>query len=106
MSSYQGDAQAQRQGRWSAWLGLIAVVLSPLSYAWVPMAGRNPGFILALVPIAEIGSLLLASAAVILGYRARRRGAPGRSASLGLWLGSLVIALVIGGNPVGVLIAS
>ena len=97
-------AQAQRQGRWSAGLAVIALLLWPLSYAWVPMAGRNPGFIMVLVPIAEIGSLLLASAAVILAYRARRRGEPGRSGLLGLWLGSVVIALVIGGSLFGILL--
>ena len=68
------------------------------------MAGRNPGFIMAIVPIAEIGSLLLASAAVILASRARRQGRPGRSGSLGLWLGTLVIVLVIGGSLVGILL--
>jgi hypothetical protein len=83
---------------------VIALLLWPLSYAWLPMAGRNPGFIMALVPTAEIGSLLLAGAAVILAYRARRRGQPGRSASLGLWLGTLVIVLVIGGSLVGILL--
>ena len=97
-------AQAQRQGRLSAGLALIALLLWPLSYAWVPMAGRNPGFILVLVPIAEIGSLLLASGAVILAHRARRPGRPGRSASLGLWLGILVIVLIIGGGLVGILL--
>jgi hypothetical protein len=103
MSASQ-TAQAQRQGRWSARLAVIALLLWPLSYAWVPMAGRNPGFIIVLVPIAEIGSLLSASAAVILAYRARRRGGPGRSGSLGLWLGILVLVLVIGGNLVGILL--
>lgn len=97
-------ARAQRRGRLSAGLALIALLLWPLSYAWVPMAGRTPGFILVLVPIAEIGSLLLASAAVILAYRARRRGRPGRSASLGLWLGILVIVLIMGGGLVGILL--
>ena len=96
--------QAQRQGRWSARLAVIALLLVPLSYAWLPMAGRNPGFIMALVPLAEIGSLVLASAAVRLAYRARREGRPGRSGSLGLWLGSLVIVLVIGGSLLGVLL--
>jgi hypothetical protein len=98
--------QAQQQGRWSAGLAVVALLLWPLSYAWVPMAGRNPGFVMVLVPIAEIGSLLLASAAVILAYRARRRGRPGRSGSLGLWLGILVIVLVIGGSLLGILLVS
>ncbi|HSO28628.1 MAG TPA: hypothetical protein VLS28_01880 [Candidatus Sulfomarinibacteraceae bacterium] len=99
MSESRAD-QAQQLGRWSTGLAVIALLLWPLSYAWVPMAGRNPGFIMVLVPIAEIGSLVLASAAVILAYRARRLGRPGRSRSLGLWLGSLVIVLVIGGSLV------
>ena len=103
MGAPQSD-QARRQGRWSVLLAVMALLLWPLSYAWVPMAGRNPGFIMVLVPIAEIGSLLLASAAVILAHRARRRGRAGRSGSFGLWLGVLVIVLVIGGSLVGVLL--
>lgn len=85
---------------------MIAFLLWPLSYAWVPMAGRNPAFVMILVPIAEIGSLLLASAAVILAYRARRGGRPGRSSSVGLWLGIIVIVLVIGGSLLGILLVS
>lgn len=75
--------QPERRARLALWLAVIALLLWPLSYAWVPLAGRNPDWILVLVPVAEIGSLLLAISAIWIGARARRIGArcetpPGR----------------------------
>ncbi len=68
------------------------------------MAGHNPAFIMVVVPFAELGSLLLAISAVIVGYRTRLQGAPGWSGSVGIWIGILVIVLVIGGGLVGTLL--
>lgn len=85
--------------------GVAALVLWPLSYAWVPFAGQAPGLVLAIVPIAEIASLILALAAIVLGTQARRDGAGGREVAIGIGIGGLVVALIVGGAIIGLMLA-
>lgn len=44
----------------------------PLSYAWIPNAGKNPDWIGVVVPLAEWGAIGCAIAAIWLGTRSRR----------------------------------
>lgn len=106
MGNDRSVIEPARRARRSAWAAVIALLLWPLSYAWVPFAGRNPGVVLALVPIAELTSLILAVSAVVLAGRARRGGARGRDVSVGMGLGLLVIGLIIGGNVIGLMLQS
>lgn len=78
-------------------LGVVSVLLWPLSYAWLPAAGRNPDWILILVPVAELGALGCAIAAIWLGLRARRSGLASRGAIWGPRLGGLTLVLIVGG---------
>lgn len=84
--------------------GIGALLLWPLSYAWIPLAGRNPGWLLVLVPLAEIGGVVLGLAAVWGGMRARRLEGDSRAARWGIGLGALALTLVIAGNVLGVVL--
>jgi len=53
---------------------------------------------LILVPIAELGAVACAIAAIWLGHRARRPGATSLGATWGPRLGGLTLALVLAGN--------
>ena len=88
-------------GRLALRLGILSLILWPFSFAWVPNAGRNPEWILALVPVAEIGAVAGAIAAIWIGVRARRSGEVSRGASWGPRLGSATLALVVLGNLIG-----
>jgi hypothetical protein len=83
---------------------ITAWVLWPLSYAWIPLAGRNPGWLLFVVPIAEIGAVAFASAAVWSGIRARRRDTTSRDAAWAIGLGVLGLLIVLGGNLLAVML--
>lgn len=60
-------------------LGVIGLLVWPLSYAWIPTAGKNPGWIGVVVPVAEWGAISCAIAAIWFGIQARRASprAPG-----------------------------
>lgn len=45
--------------------GIAALLLWPLSYAWIPLAERSPAWVLALVPLAEISAVVLGITAVM-----------------------------------------
>jgi hypothetical protein len=81
---------------------IAAWVLWPFSYAWIPLAGRSPGWVLLMVPVAEIGAVAFACAAIWTGVRARRRGTTSRDATWAISLGVLALLLVIGGNILAV----
>ena len=81
---------------------ITAWVLLPLSYAWIPLAGRDPGWLLLVVPLAEIGAVAFASAAVWGGIRARRRGTNSRDARSAIGLGVLGLLTILGGNILAV----
>jgi TRAP-type C4-dicarboxylate transport system permease small subunit len=81
---------------------ITAWVLWPVSYAWIPMAGRNPAWLLMLVPVAEIGAIAFAAAAVWGGIRARRMDTTSQDAQSAISLGVLGLLLVLGGNLLAV----
>jgi len=95
------DEPPSRGARWTFPIAVLALLLWPLSFAWVPAAGQNPDWVLRLVPLAEIASMVLAIVAVRLGTLAARTGRNTVSSDRGLRLGVLVAVLVIGGNLVG-----
>ena len=86
-------------------LAVIALILWPLSFAWIPAAGHNPPWVLTLVPLAEIGAIILAIAAIWLGSLAARDARNTTASDRGIKLGMLVVVLVVGGNLVGQAIA-
>ena len=93
--------QTDTRARWVLPLAVLALVLWPLSFAWIPAAGHNPAWILALVPLAEIAAILLAIAAIWLGTFVARDQHNTSSSDLGVRLGMLVVILVVGGNLLG-----
>ena len=82
-------------------MAIVALILWPLSFAWIPAAGNNPDWVLVLVPLAEIAAILLAIAAIWLGTLVTRDEVNTRSSDRGVRLGMLVIALVVGANLLG-----
>jgi hypothetical protein len=82
-------------------MAIFALILWPLSFVWIPAAGRNPDWILTLVPLVEIAAILLAIAAIWLGILVTRDGENTSSSDRGGRLGMLVVILVVGGNLVG-----
>lgn len=76
-------------------LGVLSILLWPLSYAWLPSPGRNPAWVLVLVPVAESTAVGCAIAAIWLGLRARRSGPPSRAATWAPRLGAATLGLVI-----------
>jgi hypothetical protein len=93
--------QPDRRARWVLPLAVVALLVWPLSYAWIPNAGRNPAWVLTLVPVAEIGAMLLAVIAIRLGTMAARADGSTPSSERGTRLGIVVVFLVIGGNLLG-----
>jgi hypothetical protein len=80
--------------------GIAGLLLWPLSYAWIPLAERNPAWVLVLVPLAEIGAVVLGITAVWGGVRSKRRDGDSRAARWAIGLGALAVTLVIAGNMV------
>jgi hypothetical protein len=83
--------------------GIAALLLWPFSYAWIPLAERSP-WVFVLVPLAEIGAVVLGVAAVWSGIQARRRAGDSPAARWGIRLGVLALVLVVAGNVVGVVL--
>lgn len=82
-------------------LGALALVALPLSYLWLLSPNSNPSWFGVVIPIAEIGGLVAAVAAILLGRRARSAGNRSRAAiwgprlaasGLGLYLLLLLVA--------------
>ena len=82
-------------------MAIVALILWPLSFAWIPAAGRNPDWVLTLVPLVEIAAILLAIAAIWLGVLVTRDGENTRSSDRGGRLAMVVVVLVVGGNLIG-----
>ena len=82
-------------------MAIAALALWPLSFAWIPSAGRNPDWVLVLVPLAEIAAILVAIAAIWLGVLVTRDGVSTPASERGGRLGMLVVILVIGGSLIG-----
>lgn len=83
------------QARVALVLGVIGFLVWPLSYAWIPNAGSNPAWINWLVPIAELGAIACAIAAIWLGIRGRRNGMTSRAAVWAPRLGGLTLGLMV-----------
>jgi hypothetical protein len=81
--------------------GIAALLVWPLSYAWIPLAERSPGWVLVLVPLAEISAVVLGITAVWGGVRSRSREGDSRAARWAIALGALAVTLVLVGNLVG-----
>lgn len=92
---------SDRRARLVLPLAAIALIVWPLWFAWVPAAGRNPSWVLILVPLAEIGSIVLAIAAIWLGSLAARDARNTVASDRGVKLGMLVVVLVVGGDLLG-----
>src|SRR5215210_950830 len=75
-------------------LGVVGLLVWPLSYAWIPDAGHNPDWIGWFVPIAEWGAIACAIAAIWLGIRSRRAGLTSVAATWAPRLGSLTLGLM------------
>lgn len=95
-----------RRARRARRAGIAALLLWPLSYAWIPLAERNPDWVLVLVPVAEIGAVVLGITAVWGGVQSRRHGGDSRAARWAIALGGLAVLLVIAGNVVGLALLS
>ena len=79
-------------------IAIFAVLLWSLSSAWNPAAGHDPAWVGILVPVAEIGAILLAVAAIWLGSVVKGDEGGSRASERGVRLGMLVVVLVVGGN--------
>jgi hypothetical protein len=79
-------------------MAIVALIIWPLSYAWIPAAGHNRDWILTLVPLVEIAAILLAIAAIWLGVLVTRDEENTPSSDRGGRLGMLVVVLVVGGS--------
>jgi hypothetical protein len=84
--------------------GTAALLLWPLSYAWIPLAQRSPQWVLVLVSLAEISAVALGVAAMWMGAHARRRDGDSSDARWGIGLGALALTLVIAGNVLAIAI--
>ena len=95
-----------RRARRARRAGIAALLLWPLSYAWIPLAERNPAWVLVLVPVAEIGAVALGITAMWCGVQSRRREGDSEAARWAIALGGLTVTLVIAGNVVGLALLS
>ena len=92
------DSQPYGPARWVLPTAVLALLIWPLSLAWVPTSGHGPDWVSTLVSVAEIGAVLLAMVAYGLGLRAHRMEGSTKSSDLGMRLASLVVLLAIGGK--------
>ena len=81
--------------------GIAALLLWPWSYAWIPLAERGPGWVFVLVPLAEIGAIVLGIMAIWGGVHSKSGEAESPTARWAIALGALAVTLVIAGNVVG-----
>ena len=75
-------------------LGIVGLVVWPLSYAWIPSAGSNPDWVGVVVPVAEWGAVACAIGAIWLGGRSRRAGAASLAARWAPRIGWLTLGLM------------
>jgi len=79
-------------------IAVFALLVWPLSFAWVPAAGQGLDWVYYFVLVAEVCAIVLAMVAVWLGTLAARADRDTPSSDRGIRLGVLVVGLVIGGN--------
>ena len=82
-------------------MAILALIVWPLSFIWVPSAGQVPDSVRTLVLLVEIAAILLAIAAIWLGVLVTRDGENTPSSDRGGRLGMLVVVLVVAGNLLG-----
>ena len=80
--------------RLALFLGVVGLLVWPLSYAWIPSAGKNPAWIGVIVPVAEWGAIACAIAAIWLGVRARGAGVTSLGAIWAPRIGGLTLGLM------------
>lgn len=85
---------AAQQARLALSLGIVGLLVWPLSYAWIPTAGNNPDWVGAVVPLAEWGAVACAIGAIWLGTRSRRAGATYLAARWAPRIGWLTLGLM------------
>jgi hypothetical protein len=83
-----------RQARLALFVGVIGLVVWPLSYAWIPNGGHNPDWIGWIVPVAEWGAVACAVIAIWLGIRSRRAGVTSLAAIWAPRVGYLTLGLM------------
>ncbi len=89
---------------------ILAIPLWILSFSWVPfvLIGREVGSIWYIILIGEVSAVLAALLAIALGFIARKHTHTGtahhKRASLGLTIGSIALALILGLNILGITI--
>ena len=82
-------------------MAILALIVWPLSFIWIPTAGHDPGSVRTLVLLVEIAAILLALAAIWLGILVTRDGENTPASDRGGRLGMLVVVLVVAGNLLG-----
>jgi hypothetical protein len=96
--AYVESAEARRmdarQARLALFIGVVGLLVWPLSYAWIPNAGHNPGWIGVLVPVAELGAITCALGAIWLGTRSRRAGVTSMAARWAPRVGWLTLGVM------------
>jgi hypothetical protein len=83
-----------QQARLALFLGIVGLLVWPLSYAWIPTAGNNPDWIGVVVPIAEWGAVACAIGAIWLGLRSRHAGVTSLAARWAPRVGGLTLGLM------------
>ena len=82
-------------------MAVLALIVWPLSFIWVPAAGHNSDSVRTLVLLVEIAAILLALAAMWLGILVTRDGENTPSSDRGGRLAMVVVVLVVAGNLLG-----
>jgi heme A synthase len=82
-------------------MAILALIVWPLSFVWVPNAGHNPDAVRSFVLLIEIAAILLAVAAIWLGTLVTRDGENTPASDRGGRLAMLVVVLVVAGNLLG-----
>ena len=82
-------------------MAILALIVWPLSFIWIPAAGNNPDSVLTFVLLIEIAAILLAVAAIWLGVLVTRDGENTPSSDRGGRLAMVVVVLVVAGNLLG-----
>ena len=94
VESAEARRRDARQARLALFVGAVGLLVWPLSYAWIPNAGHNPGWIGVLVPVAEFGAIACAIGAIWLGTRSRRSGVTSLAARWAPRVGWLTLAVM------------
>ena len=92
------DSQPSGPARLALPIAVLALLVWPISFVWVPAVGHEPDWVYSFVLLAEVGVVALSIVAVWLGTMAARADRNTPSSDRAIRLGVIVVALVIGGN--------